>query len=93
MKHNCKQVLIALDQLVYCFVGCCLSLFNSKITVYADMTISAQAYRLEKKGLWYGRLMCCAIDLLFRPIEHEHCRLSYESELNRAHSPADMRRG
>lgn len=93
MKHNCKQVLIALDQLVYCFVGCVLSLFNRKITVYADMTISAQAYRLEQRGHWYGKVMRCAIDLLFRPIEHEHCRLSYESELNRAHSPADMRRG
>lgn len=87
--HNLKQTLIALDQFLFCLTGLILSLFNSKISVYADFTISAQAYRLELRNTWYGRLMRKSIDLLFSPFEKEHCKKSYEAEMSHGHLPQD----
>lgn len=84
---NFKQTLIALSQLMFCFIGSILSIFNSKITVYADLTTSSQAYRLEQKGLWYGKIMRVCIDFLFLPFGKEHCKLSYESDLKKHHLP------
>lgn len=89
--HNLKQTLIAFDQLVYCMIGTFLSIFNRKITVYADLTISAQSYRLAKKGLWYGKVMRATIDLLFRVFEKDHCYQAYLSEVNNAHLPSDLK--
>lgn len=89
--HNLKQVLIAFDQLVYCLIGALLSIFNHKIKVYADLTISAQSYRLEQKGLWYGKWLRVVIDLLFRPFGKQHCYLSYLSEKNNEHLPEDLK--
>lgn len=89
--HNLKQVLIAFDQLAYCLIGTLLSIFNHKIKVYADMTISAQSYRLAERGKWYGKAMRCLIDALFRIFEKEHCYNAYLSELNSSHLPNDMR--
>lgn len=92
MKHNnCKQTLIALDQFVFCFLGSILGLFNRNIHVYADLTLSAQAYRLEQRGTWYGKVMRVCIDTLFRIFEKDHCKLSYESELNRTQIPDEMK--
>lgn len=88
--HNLKQVLIAVDQLVYCIIGTLLSIFNHKIKVYADLTISAQSYRLAKKGKWYGKCMRFTIDLLFRIFEKDHCKKSYESEMRGSHLPEDV---
>lgn len=88
--HNLKQVMIAIDQLLYCIIGSLLSIFNHKIKVYADLTISAQAYRLAEKGKWYGKLMRATIDLLFRIFEEDHCKKSYESELKGSHLPEDI---
>lgn len=89
--HNLKQVLIAFDQLAYCLIGALLSIFNHKIKVYADMTISAQSYRLADRGVWYGKAMRCIIDLVFRIFEKDHCYNAYLSELNNTHLPDDMR--
>ena len=89
--HNLKQVLIAIDQLIYCIIGAMLSIFNHKITVYADMTISAQSYRLAARGAWYGKAMRFVIDGIFRIFEKDHCYKSYLSELNNTHLPSDMR--
>lgn len=89
--HNLKQLLIAADQFIYCLCGSLLSVFNRKIKVYADMTLSAQAYRLEQQGKRCGKFLRLTIDLLFRPFEKEHCRLSFESEKDRTQLPEDMR--
>lgn len=87
--HNCLQVLIAFDQMLFCVIATILSIFNSSITAYADMTISAQSYR--KKDKWYGKVMMFAIDALFLIVSlgsiKQHCKLSYESELKRNHLP------
>lgn len=90
MGHNLMQILIAIDQLVYCIIGTFLSIFNHKISVYADMTISAQAHRLAIKDYWYGHYLEAGINFLFRPWEFEHCKKAYESELSNSHLPPDM---
>lgn len=86
---NCLQILIAFDQLLYCLIATVLSMFNPSITSYADLTISAQAYR--KKNTWYGKIMMYFIDILFLIISignvKEHCKTAYESELKRNHLP------
>lgn len=89
--HNLKQTLIAFDQLVYCVFGTLLSIFNRKIKVYADLTISAQSYRLEQKDLWYGKFLRATIDLMFRPFGKQHCYLAYLSEKNSSHLPDDLK--
>lgn len=89
MKHNITQLLISLDQFMYCFIGTILSLFNNNIQVYADMTISAQAYRLSQRGYWYGRALQKVINCLF--FDSEHCKKSYESEINNKHLPDDVK--
>lgn len=86
--HNLKQTLIAVDQLAYCVIGSVLSVFNPKIEVWADMTISAQAYRLSEKGYWYGKLLKGAINAIF--FDRNHCKEAYESELAREHLPNDL---
>lgn len=88
--HNLKQVLIAVDQLIYCIIGSILSIFNHKIKVYADLTISAKAYIMDSKGKWYGKLLRVTIDLLFRIFEKDHCYKSYLSEKNGSHLPKDV---
>lgn len=91
MKHNIKQFLIAIDQCVLCFCGCILCIFKHDLKIYADCTISAAAYRMKLKGYWYGKALVAVIDALFYVFEKEHCRLSYESELNHTQLPEDMR--
>lgn len=88
IKHNFLQILIALDQLLYCIIGFVLGVFNRKIEVYADMTISAQAYRLASKGYTYGKCLQAFINLIFW--NKNHCKEAYESELNRSHLPDDI---
>lgn len=91
MGHNLKNCLIALDQFLYCIAGTLLSVFNWKIRVYADMTLSAQVHRLALKNYWYGIYLEYLINFLFRPFEFEHCRKAYESELANKHLPDDMK--
>lgn len=88
LKHNLEHTLIALDQLVYCVIGTILSLFNPKIEVWADMTVSAQAHRLSNKGYWYGKLLEKTINIIF--FNKNHCKEAYESEKNNSHLPDDM---
>lgn len=90
MKDNFKQWLISLDQFLFCSVAFFLSLFNHNINVYADLTLSAQAYRLSQRGYWYGRLLEKLINLLFAFFEADHCKKAYESELKNNHLPEDM---
>jgi hypothetical protein len=45
-----------------------------------DETISAAVYRMEQQGKLAGRVLRPLIDLLFWPIERDHCRSSFDSE-------------
>ena len=74
-----KNLLIAIDQLVAALFG-----------FPCDETISSVAYRweLEGKRKW-TRII---IDAIFYPFEKNHCKESYESELERLHVPSQMRK-
>lgn len=79
MKHpDGLQILIAIDQL-----------FNTFLAGYADETLSSRAYRHKKDGsrAWPAWI----IDHLFF-WQDEHCKASYESELERAHLPPEFRK-
>lgn len=80
MSRRCKQILIAIDQLVNAICG-----------GWADETISSVAWR--KRGeckQW--ELLRCAIDTLFF-WQKDHCRCAYESEKERQHLPPELRGG
>ena len=70
------QILVALDQLV-----------NTLIGGYADETLSSRAHRRRLRGKGG-----CAwvIDHIFF-WQDEHCKASYESELERAQLPVEFR--
>ncbi len=79
MRHpDGLQILIAIDQLL-----------NSLIGGYADETLSSRAYRHKKNGSrsWPAWL----IDHIFF-WQEEHCKASYESELERSHLPPELRK-
>lgn len=72
-----KQVLIAFDQLI-----------NALLGGWADESLSAHAWRqhLEGKRNWPYLLIDA---ILF--FDGNHCRTSYESELERTQLPPSMR--
>ena len=72
-KDYFYNILIGVDQLVNCFLG-----------GYPDETISSRAYRLSLKSK-FGLLLKNFIDFLFSPWGSNHCKSSYESELERNH--------
>jgi len=55
-----------------------------------DETMSSAAYRMEQQGRFWG-FMRPVIDFIFRPLEKDHCRSSYEAEVLRLHSPPEER--
>lgn len=77
MKRRVLNLLIALDQFLFCLV--CLGDSNP------DETASSAAYRLEQQRHWAGRVFRPLIDLLFF-FSPQHCRRSYEAELDRRQS-------
>ena len=72
MKQRILHVLIALDQLAYVI----LTLGAG----HPDETLSAAAWRTEKAGKLGGRVFRPVIDMIFWPIERDHCRKAYEAE-------------
>ncbi len=73
----CKQVLIALDQLINALCG-----------GWADETISSRAWRLHVgKSTSYPKYL---IDFIFF-FDKNHCQESYESERLRLQSPPELR--
>ena len=74
MKRRIRNVLIALDQFIYVLVT--LGRGNP------DETMSAAAWRLEQAGKWQGKLFRPVLDKLFW-FDPDHCRTSYEAEVNR----------
>ena len=79
MKTRFLNVLIAIDQLLWVL----LTLGKG----HPDETISAALWRMEQQGKVAGRIFRPLVDLLFRPLERDHCRLSFESEVRGAHLP------
>lgn len=70
------NVLIAVDQLV-----------NALIGGAPDETLSASAWKGEQQGRLLPRVFRPLIDLLFYPVQRNHCRKAYEAELNREQLP------
>ena len=84
MRQRTLNVLIALDQLAYVL-----------LTLGAgspDETLSAAAWRTEQSGKLGGRIFRPVIDLLFCPLEREHCRNAYEAERLGRQLPPEYRR-
>ena len=73
MKQRLLNFFIALDQLLWVV----LTLGKGS----PDETISAAAWRMESQGKLAGRILRPLIDAIFRPLERDHCRLSFESEV------------
>ena len=76
-----KNVLISLDQTINCVVWIKGDGFG-----YPDETLSARAWRLRGQSNSWKRIDA----LLF--FDKDHCRTSYESELNRTQLPKDYKR-
>ena len=72
MKQRLLNTAIAIDQLMYVL----LTLGEGS----PDETLSAAAWRTEQAGKLGGRIFRPLIDLLFLPLEREHCRKAYEAE-------------
>ena len=79
MRRRLLNLLIALDQLIYVL----LTMGHGS----PDETMSAAAYRLWLLDKLAGRYFKPAIDLLFLPMERDHCRHAYLSEMDRRHLP------
>ena len=75
---------VAIDQLAYVL----LTLGSG----HPDETLSAAAWRTEQSGKLGGRIFRPLIDLLFLPVEREHCRKAYESERLGRQLPPEYRR-
>lgn len=84
MRRRLLNILIALDQLVYVL----LTLGHGS----PDETLSAAAYRLWLRDQWGGRYFKPLIDLLFLPLERDHCKRSYRAEMERRHLPGGYTR-
>ena len=79
LRQRILNILIALDQLAWVV----LTLGKGS----PDETISAAAWRMEQQGKLAGRILRPLIDFLFSPLERDHCRLSFESEVRGAQLP------
>jgi hypothetical protein len=83
LRSRLLNVLIAIDQLLW------VTLTLGK--GMPDETISAAAWRMEQQGKLAGRMLRPLLDALFWPVERNHCKLSYESELDGDQLPPSYR--
>lgn len=83
MRRRLLNLMIAIDQLTYVL----LTLGHGS----PDETMSAAAYRLWFLGRVGGRHFKPVIDLLFSPVERDHCEKSYRAEMDRRHLPRGYR--
>lgn len=85
LKHNLKQWVIAIDQLVNVTLG---MIFRPKEKHYGDETMSSKAYRLcRDEGICLPRKI---INILFF-FDKNHCEESYHSERLGRHLPPELR--
>ena len=80
MKQYLLNVAIAIDQTLNALRG-----------GSPDETLSAAAWRTEQEGRILGRIFRPLIDMIFWPIERDHCRMAFESERNGRHLPEEYR--
>ena len=83
MKQRILNILIAIDQLLWVI----FTLGKG----HPDETISAALWRMEQEGKIAGRIFRPLVDLLFRPIEKDHCHLAWLSEVQRSQLPSAYR--
>ena len=83
MKQRILNLLIAVDQLLWVV----FTLGKG----HPDETISAAMWRMEQQGKLAGKVLRPLIDALFRPLERDHCRISFEAEQRGAHLSAAYR--
>jgi hypothetical protein len=83
IKQRLLNLLIAVDQLLWVTLT-----FGEGMP---DETISAALYRMEREGRPSGKLLRPLVDVLFSPFEHDHCKLSFESELRGTQLPPEYR--
>ena len=77
----CKNVLIALDQLL-----------NTVCGGFPDETRSAVCYRKSQEKGHYGfKLLKFILDITLTPIKQDHCFESYYSEMKRSQLPEKYR--
>lgn len=90
--HNLKQLMISFDQALNCFTGSIVSLFKPSYQVWADETLSACLWR--NKNYKCVNVIRRIVDALFFvfTLKKEHCKLSYESEIQRNHLPEEERK-
>lgn len=79
--HRLLHILIALDQLIYVLVT--LGRASPR------ETLSAAAYRGELQGRIAGRIFRPIIDILFSPLEKQHCYWSWKNEQDGKHDPKE----
>lgn len=92
LGENLHQLVIAIDQLLNCVYSVIVGLLNGTHRAYADETFSAYLWR--RRSFWYVNVLRVLVDILFMPFMRQgfkltHCRLSYENELERKHSPKE----
>jgi hypothetical protein len=80
VKTRFLNVLIAIDQLLWVL----LTLGKG----HPDETISAALWRMEQQDKIAGRIFRPMVDLLFRPIEKDHCYRAWLSEVQRSQLPS-----
>ena len=72
INRRTLNFLISLDQLAWVVI----TLGHGS----PDETISAALWRLEQRGKLAGKLFRPVVDLIFRPLETDHCQRAYEAE-------------
>lgn len=92
LGENLHQLVIAIDQLLNCVYSIIVGLLNGTHRAYADETFSAYLWR--RRFFWYVNVLRVIVDVIFMPFMKQgfkltHCRLSYENELERKHSPKE----
>ena len=92
LGENLHQLVIAIDQLRNCVYSVIVGLLNGTHRAYADETFSAYLWR--RRFFWYVNVLRVIVDVIFMPFMKQgfkltHCRLSYENELERKHSPKE----
>ena len=92
LGENLHQLVIAIDQLLNCVYSVIVCLLNGTHRAYADETFSAYLWR--RRFFWYVNVLRVIVDVIFMPFMKQgfkltHCRLSYENELERKHSPKE----
>lgn len=79
MINYLLQILIAVDQLV-----------NTFLAGDADETLSSRAYRAWRAKKPFGVVFKPLIDVLFYPVQRNHCEQAYEAELAKRRAEREL---